>query len=73
MSSPHSPGQNHILAALPPAEFDTSPPDLQPVAMRRGELGTGNRRLRVLRLVKKELTRLLHDVRYRPAPSALAA
>jgi hypothetical protein len=38
MSSPHSPDQNHLLAALPTAEFERLLPQLELVPMRLGEL-----------------------------------
>jgi CRP-like cAMP-binding protein len=38
MSSPHSPNQNHLLAALPTAEFDTLAAHLELVPMRLGEI-----------------------------------
>jgi CRP-like cAMP-binding protein len=38
MSSPHSPNQNHLLAALPAAEFERLAPHLEPVALLLGEL-----------------------------------
>jgi CRP-like cAMP-binding protein len=38
MSSPHSPSQNHLLAALPPEEFERLAPHLEPVPMRLGEI-----------------------------------
>ncbi len=38
MSSPHSPNQNHLLAALPTAEFERMLPQLELVPMRLGEL-----------------------------------
>ena len=38
MTSPHSPGQNHLLAALPPAEFGRLAAHLEPVPMRLGEI-----------------------------------
>jgi CRP-like cAMP-binding protein len=37
MSVSHSPQQNHLLAALPPAEFDRLAPDLDLVSMPLGE------------------------------------
>jgi CRP-like cAMP-binding protein len=37
MSSPHSPSQNHLLAALPPAEFKRFAPHLELVPMLLGE------------------------------------
>ena len=37
MSSPHSPNQNHLLAALPAAEFERLAPHLELVPMRLGE------------------------------------
>lgn len=37
MSSPHSPNQNHILAALPTAEFERLAPHLELVPMPLGE------------------------------------
>jgi len=37
MSTPHSPNQNHLLAALPTAEFERLAPHLEPVPMRLGE------------------------------------
>jgi CRP-like cAMP-binding protein len=37
MQSPHSPNQNHLLAALPTAEFDRLAPYLELVAMPLGE------------------------------------
>jgi CRP-like cAMP-binding protein len=38
MSSPHSPNQNHLLAALPTAEFERLLPQLELVPMRLGDL-----------------------------------
>jgi CRP-like cAMP-binding protein len=38
MFSSHSPNQNHLLAALPTAEFDRLAAHLEPVPMRLGEL-----------------------------------
>jgi CRP-like cAMP-binding protein len=38
MSSPHSPNQNHLLAALPTAEFDRLAPDLELVPMLLGQM-----------------------------------
>jgi len=38
MLSPHSPNQNHLLAALPAAEFERVAADLELVPMRLGEL-----------------------------------
>ena len=38
MSAPHSPGQNHLLAALPPAELGRLLPHLGLVPMRLGEI-----------------------------------
>ncbi len=38
MSSPHSPNQNHLLAALPTAEFERLLPHLYLVPMRLGQL-----------------------------------
>jgi len=38
MALPHSPNQNHILAALPPAEFESLLPHLELVPMRLGEI-----------------------------------
>src|ERR1022692_1713974 len=38
MSSPHSPNQNHILAALPTAEFEPLVAHLELVQMRLGEI-----------------------------------
>ncbi len=38
MSSPHSPNQNHLLAALPTAEFERIAPHLELVAMPLGEV-----------------------------------
>ena len=38
MLSPHSPSQNHLLAALPTAEFDPLAPHLELVAMPLGEM-----------------------------------
>jgi CRP-like cAMP-binding protein len=38
MASPHSPNQNHLLAALPTAEFERLLPNLELVPMRLGEL-----------------------------------
>jgi CRP-like cAMP-binding protein len=38
MSSPHSPGQNHLLAALPAAEFARLAAHLEPVPMPLGEI-----------------------------------
>jgi CRP-like cAMP-binding protein len=37
MPSPHSPNQNHLLAALPAAEFERLAPHLELVPMRLGE------------------------------------
>jgi CRP-like cAMP-binding protein len=37
MSLPHSPNQNHLLAALPPAEFERLSPHLELVPMLLGE------------------------------------
>ena len=37
MSSPHSPNQNHLLAALPTAEFERLLPQLELVPMRLGD------------------------------------
>ena len=37
MSSPHSPGQNRLLGALPAAEFERLAPHLELVALRLGE------------------------------------
>jgi CRP-like cAMP-binding protein len=37
MLSPHSPNQNHLLAALPAAEFDRLAPHLELVPMRLGD------------------------------------
>ena len=37
MSLPHNPSQNHLLAALPTAEFGRIAPDLELVSMRLGE------------------------------------
>jgi CRP-like cAMP-binding protein len=37
MSLPHSPSQNHLLAALPTAEFERLAPDLELVPLRLGE------------------------------------
>ena len=37
MSLPHNPNQNHLLAALPEAEFDRLAPHLQLVPMLLGE------------------------------------
>jgi CRP-like cAMP-binding protein len=37
MSLPHSPNQNHLLAALPPAEFERLAPHLELVPMLLGE------------------------------------
>lgn len=37
MSTPHSPIQNHLLAALPPAEFGRLSPHLELVTMPLGE------------------------------------
>jgi len=37
MLSPHSPNQNHLLAALPTAEFDRLAPHLELVPMRLGD------------------------------------
>src|SRR5882672_746574 len=38
MSSPHNPSQNHLLAALPTAEFERLLPKLELVPMQLGEL-----------------------------------
>ena len=38
MSSPHSPNQNHLLAALPTAEFERLAAHLEPVPMPLGEV-----------------------------------
>jgi CRP-like cAMP-binding protein len=38
MSLPHSPNQNHLLAALPPAEFERLAPHLELVPMLLGEI-----------------------------------
>lgn len=38
MSSRHSPDQNHLLAAMPPAEFERVAPHLELVAMPLGEM-----------------------------------
>lgn len=38
MSSPHSPNQNHLLAALPTAEFESLAANLELVPMRLGEI-----------------------------------
>src|SRR6202521_3942030 len=38
MSSPHSPNQNHLLAALPTADFEPLAAHLEPVPMRLGEI-----------------------------------
>jgi CRP-like cAMP-binding protein len=38
MSSPHSPNQNHLLAALPTAEFERLAPHLELVPMPLGEM-----------------------------------
>lgn len=38
MTPPHSPNQNHLLAALPTAEFERLLPDLELVALRLGDL-----------------------------------
>src|SRR5664279_4419067 len=38
MSSPHSPNQNYILAALPTAEFEPLAANLELVPMRLGEI-----------------------------------
>lgn len=38
MSSPHSPNQNHLLAALPPAEFEFLAAHLELVPMRLGDV-----------------------------------
>jgi CRP-like cAMP-binding protein len=38
MSSPHSPSQNHLLAALPTAEFERLAPHLELVPMPLGEI-----------------------------------
>jgi CRP-like cAMP-binding protein len=37
MSAPHSPNHNHLLAALPPVEFERLAPHLELVPMRLGE------------------------------------
>jgi CRP-like cAMP-binding protein len=37
ISAPHNPKQNHLLAALPEAEFERLAPHLEPVPMRLGE------------------------------------
>ena len=38
MPSPHSPNQNHLLAALPTAEFERVAAHLELVPMRLGEI-----------------------------------
>src|SRR4051794_6974693 len=38
MTSPHSPNQNHLLAALPTKEFEALAPHLELVSMRLGEM-----------------------------------
>ena len=38
MSAPHSPNQNHLLAALPAVEFETLAAHLEPVSMQLGEM-----------------------------------
>ena len=38
MSSPHRPHQNHLLSALPAAEFERLAPQLKPVLLRLGEI-----------------------------------
>ena len=38
MSSPHSPNQNHLLAALPAAEFERLAAHLEPVSLPLGEM-----------------------------------
>jgi len=38
MSSPHSPNQNFLLAALPTAEFNRLEPHLEPVSLALGEI-----------------------------------
>ncbi|MCL5800977.1 MAG: Crp/Fnr family transcriptional regulator [Gammaproteobacteria bacterium] len=38
MTDPHSPNQNHLVAALPTAEFERLAPHLELVAMRLGEV-----------------------------------
>lgn len=38
MSSPHSPNQNHLLSALPTAEFERLAADLKRVELRLGEI-----------------------------------
>ena len=38
MSSAHSPNQNQLLAALPPADFETLAAHLELVPMRLGDL-----------------------------------
>src|SRR6202795_3314897 len=38
MPSPHSPNQNHLLAALPAAEFERLAPHLEPVPMLLGDV-----------------------------------
>ncbi len=38
MASPHTPNENHLLAALPAAEFERLAPHLELVPMRLGEL-----------------------------------
>ena len=38
MSLPHSPNRNHLLAALPAAEFERLEPHLEPVPMLLGEM-----------------------------------
>jgi hypothetical protein len=38
MPSPHSPSQNHLLAALPTAEFERLAPHLELVPMPLGEI-----------------------------------
>jgi CRP-like cAMP-binding protein len=42
MASPHTPNQNHLLAALPAAEFARLVPHLELVPMRLGELLCGS-------------------------------
>ena len=38
MPSPHSPNQNHLLAALPAAEYERLAPHLEPVPMLLGDI-----------------------------------
>ena len=38
MPAPHSPNQNHLLAALPTAEFERLSPQLEPILLSLGEM-----------------------------------